>query len=136
MYNADERIKTVELTGPQAQPGPETGICEVISVSEWDELPYVFELARNQKLSFAVTASHEVDVVLCEEEAYESWVDAGLPADHPLKAILILQQGRSHSFNFRTEHDAMLVAIIINLGDENVEAVVAATVRDSMGKLC
>jgi hypothetical protein len=136
MMNADGPIKTADLDELRLQPGPETGICEVISVGGCDELPYVFELARNQRLSFSVTASHEVDVVLCAEGAYEDWVDAGLPDDHPLEAILILRHGCIHSLDFRTEEDSMLVAIVINLGEEVIEAVVAATIRDSTGKLC
>ena len=67
------------------------GICEVISVGECDELPYIFEIVGGQKLSFSLTASHEVDLVLCDEGAYDEWVDAGLPTQHPEEALLTLR---------------------------------------------
>ena len=84
------------------------GICEVISVGAFDELPYVFEINGGQKLSFSLTASHEVDLVLCDENAYDGWVDAGLQTEHPADAILTLRHACQHSLEFRPErgHDA------------------------------
>lgn len=112
------------------------GICEVISVGACDELPYVFEISGGQRLSFSLSASHEVDLVLCDERAYDEWVDSGLTNEHPLEAILMLRHDCHHSLEYRTEQDTTLVAIIVNLADRAVQSIVAANVVDSGGKLC
>ena len=112
------------------------GICEVISVGACDELPYVFEISGGQKLSFSLTASHEVDLVLCDESAYDDWVDAGLQTQHPKEALLTLRHACQHSLEFRPEQDTTLIAIIINLADCPVQSVVAANVLDSAGRPC
>ena len=112
------------------------GICEVIGVGPCDELPYVFEISGGQKLSFSLTASHEVDLVLCDESAYDDWVDDGLQTEHPANAILTLCHACQHSLEFRPELDTTLIAIIINLADRPVQSVVAANVLDSAGKPC
>jgi hypothetical protein len=124
-----------------AEPGQVTehqafGICEVISVGAYDELPYVFEISGGQRLSFSLSASHEVDLVLCDERAYDEWVDSGLTTEHPREAILMLGHDCHHSLEFRTEQDTTLVAIIVNLADRAVQSIVAANVLDSTGKLC
>ena len=110
------------------------GICEVISVGGCDELPYIFEIVGGQKLSFSLTASHEVDLVLCDEGAYDEWVDAGLQTQHPEEALLTLRHACQHSLEFRPEQDTTLIAIIINLADRPVQSVVAANVLDSAGR--
>lgn len=112
------------------------GICEVVSVSACDELPYVFEISGGQKLSFSLTASHEVDLVVCDEGAYDDWVDGGLQTQHPEEAILTLRHACQHSLEFRPEQDTTLIAIIINLADCPVQSVVAANVLDSAGRPC
>ena len=112
------------------------GICEVISVAAFDELPYVFEINGGQKLSFSLTASHEVDLVLCDESAYDNWVDGGLHTEHPADAILTLRHACQHSLEFRPEQDTTLIAIIINLAESSVQSVVAANVLDSAGRPC
>ena len=112
------------------------GICEVVSVGPWDELPYVFEISGNQKLSFSLTASHEVDLVLCDESGYDDWVDGGLQTEHPVDAILNLRHSCQHSLEFRPEQDTTLIVIIINLADRPVQSVVAASVLDSDGRPC
>ena len=58
-----------------------------------DELPYVFEISRGQTLFFSISSSHEVDLVLCEEGAYDDWVDAGFETDRPLEALLVCGMG-------------------------------------------
>src|SRR4051794_16534185 len=93
------------------------GICEVVSVGACDELPYVFEISGGQKLLFSLTACHEVDLVLCDEVAYDAWVDGGLQTEHPEEALLTLRRACKHSLDFRPEQDTTLIAIIINLGD-------------------
>jgi hypothetical protein len=70
--------------------------------------------------------------VLCEEDAYDDWIDAGLETERPLEALLVLRQGTKHSLEFMTERDSVLVAILINTAEQFVEAVVAANVLDSM----
>ena len=112
------------------------GICEVISVPPCDELPYVFEISGGQKLSFDLTASHEIDLVLCDERAYDEWVDGGLRTEHPANAILTLRHACQHSLEFKPEQDTTLIAIIINLADRPVQSVVAANVLDSAGRPC
>ncbi len=98
------------------------GICEVISVGACDELPYVFEIVGGQRLSFSLTASHEVDLVLCDESAYDKWVDGGLQTQHPDDALLTLRHACQHSLEFRPELDTTLIAIIINLAERPVQA--------------
>jgi hypothetical protein len=110
------------------------GICEVISVGPCDELPYVFEISGGHKLSFSLTASHEVDLVLCDESAYDDWVDGGLQTEHPASAILTLRHACQHSLEFRPDLDTTLIVIIINLADRPVQSVVAANVLDSAGR--
>lgn len=108
------------------------GICEVVTVPATDELPYVFEVTGGQKLVFSVSSSDEVDLVLCEEDAYDDWIDAGLETERPLEALLVLRHGTKHSLEFMAERDSVLVAILINTAEQFVEAVVAANVLDSM----
>ena len=112
------------------------GICEVISVGPCDELPYVFEISGGQKLTFSVTASHEVDLVLCDESTYDAWVDGGLQTEHPANAMVTLRHARQHSLEFRPKQDTTLIAIIINLADRAVQSIVAANVLDSAGRPC
>ena len=112
------------------------GICEVVSVGATDELPYVFELGGGHRLSFSVSSSHEINLVLCDESAYDEWVDRGLQWEHPLHTILTLRHSCQHSLEFKTDQDGTLIAILINLADRPVQAVVAANVLDSSGKPC
>ncbi len=109
-------------------------ICEVVSVDGCDELPYVFEISETQTLSFSLTASHEVDLVLCDESGYDDWVDGGFQSTHPQNALLALHHSSQHSLEFRPEQDTTLIAIIINLEDGPVQSVVAANVLSSAAK--
>ena len=106
------------------------GICEVITVAPSDELPYVFEINRGQTLYFSLSSSHTVDLVLCEEGAYDDWVDAGFETDCPLEALLVLRHGISHSLEFKPDHDTVLVAILLNYAEGAVQSIVSATVAD------
>jgi hypothetical protein len=67
-----------------------------------------------------------VDLVLCDESAYDEWVDGGLRTEHPARCILTLRHACQHSLEFRPDQDTTLIAIIINLADRPVQAVVAA----------
>jgi hypothetical protein len=116
----------LELEAPPSEEALSPGICEVISVGPCDELPYVFEISGGQKLSFSLTASHEVDLVLCDETAYDEWVDGGLQTEHPARCILTLRHACQHSLEFRPDQDTTLIAIIINLAERSAQAVVAA----------
>jgi hypothetical protein len=111
------------------------GICEVITVPASDELPYIFEISAGQKLLFSLSCSHDVDLVLCEECAYDDWVDAGFQTDRPLDALLVLRHGTSHSLEFKPESDSVLVAILINAAEQSVESVVAANILDPIVSL-
>ena len=112
------------------------GICEVVNVEPTDELPYVFEITAGQSLAFSMTASQEIDLVLCDEDAYDEWIDSGLQSEHPPEPILTLRHGCQHSLQFKSERDTTLVVILINLADVQVHAVVAASVLDSSGSPC
>jgi hypothetical protein len=115
-----------------ASDGNEFGICEVISVPAADELPYLFEISLGQTLLFSLSSSHEVDLVLCEERAYEDWVDSGFETDRPLEALLVLRHGTSHSLEFKPDHNTVLVAILLNYAEEAVESVVSAIILDQL----
>ena len=95
-----------------------------------DELPYVFEISRGQTLFFSISSSHEVDLVLCEEGAYDDWVDAGFETDRPLEALLVLRYGTNRSLEFKPDHDTVLVAILLNYAEEAVQSIVSATISD------
>ena len=127
-FNADQLFSDpwLELEQPLFDDAVAPGICEVVSVGPCDELPYVFEISGGQKLSFSLTASHEVDVVLCDEDAYDEWVDGGLQTEHPAHCIVLLRHACQHSLEFRPDGDTTLIAIIINRADVPVQAVVAA----------
>lgn len=109
------------------------GICEVVSVAAEDELPYVFELDADQRLSFSVTSTAEIDVVMCEEAAYDEWIDNGFKSEHPPDSILALRSSFDHSMEFAPKRVTTLVAILINRGDAPVDAIVGATVLDRSG---
>ena len=106
------------------------GICEVITVPPSDELPYVFEISRGQTLRFSLSSSHEVDLVLCEESAYDEWVDAGFETDCPLEALLVLRHGTSHSLEFKPDHETVLVVILLNYAEGAVQSIVSAGIAD------
>jgi hypothetical protein len=127
-FNLDRYLSDsgLELEPPLSDEALSPGICEVISVGACDELPYVFEISGGQKLSFSLTASHEVDLVLCDENAYDEWVDGGLQTEHPEHYILMLRHASQHSVEFRPDQDTTLIAIIINLADCPVQSIVAA----------
>ena len=127
-FNADQLFSDpwLELEQPLFDDAVAPGICEVVSVGPCDELPYVFELTGGQKLSFSLTASHEVDLVLCDEDAYDEWVDGGLQTEHPVCCILALRHACQHSMEFRPNEDATVIVIIINIADRPVQSVVAA----------
>ena len=127
-FNADQLFSDprLELEQPLFDDAVAPGICEVVSVGPCDELPYVFEINGGQKLSFSLTASDEVDLVLCDEGAYDEWVDGGLQTEHPAHCILALRHACQHAIEFRPECDMMLIAIIINLSDCPVQSAVAA----------
>src|SRR5438128_1351250 len=113
-------------SGPKVAENGAFGICEVITVPACDELPYVFEISGGQKLLFSLTSSHELDVVLCDEWAYDDWIDNGFESNNPLEALLILRHGTSHSLEFKPEGNRVLVAILVNSAEQSVDAVVAA----------
>ena len=125
-----ERAEACLIT--KSRPADESGfgICEVITVPPSDELPYVFEINRGQTLYFSLSSSHPVDLVLCEESAYDDWVDAGFETDCPLEALLVLRHEISRSLEFKPDHNIVLVAILLNCGEEAVQSIVSATVAD------
>lgn len=131
-FNAEQLFSDpwLEVEQPLFDDVATPGICEVVSVGPCDELPYVFEVSGGQKLSFSLTASHEVDLVLCDEEAYDEWVDGGLETEHPTQCILMLRHACQHSLEFRPDRHKTLIAIVINLANRPVQSIVAARLPD------
>jgi hypothetical protein len=125
-----ERAEACLITNLRPADESEFGICEVITVPPSDELPYVFEISRGQTLYFSLSSSHAIDLVLCEESAYDDWVDAGFETDCPLEALLVLRHGISHSLEFKPDHDTVLVAILLNYSDRAVQSIVSAAIAD------
>src|SRR5262245_52136489 len=93
------------------------GVCEVVSVPASDELPYFFEMKAGQRLVMSLSASAEIDVVLCKESAYDDWIDSGMRSEHPSNAILMSRLSQRHSFEYRAPQNGNFLVVLINLSD-------------------
>lgn len=129
----DPDLQGAEYPRISASNPPEDGIgiCEVVTVPPKDDVPYVFEISQGERLLFNVTASLAFDVVLCSETAYDDWVDAEFETHQPLEALLVLRDAKTHSFEFKPDHDVVLVAILFNFSDAALESIVLTNVRKS-----
>jgi hypothetical protein len=119
------------LCHPDSDPPPEDagdGIWEVVTVPSADELPYVFELTAGQRLSVSLSASANIDLVLCDEAAYDCWLDSGLETEHPPNPLLALRPAEHHSLEYKAANAGSHILVLINLADAPVDVVVAATI--------
>lgn len=106
------------------------GICEIATIPESDELPYVFEVSRDQVLSFSFLADAEVSLTLCKEEDYDAWVDSGFCTNQPAGFEVHLQPSQTSSVEFRAKEPGCLIAVLVNLHAQSASVMVAATLSD------
>jgi len=126
---ACEPLCTPCQTGePLLGPKHHDGILEVITIPRRDELPYVFELQRGQRLSVSTLASANLHLALCTDSAYDCWIDSGMPGLAPDECLVKVWDSPKHSLQFVPPASGAYLVVLVNSSDATVEVVVAATV--------
>lgn len=120
----------IRLAGGCGEPQDEPdGICEVITVPAMDELPYAFELQAGETLSANITSEHPFDLMLCDDDVYDVWMDDGMPTPLPHPSH-VYQTGQStHTISFRPVRRGHYILLLLNPSEEPIEVVFNAKTR-------
>jgi hypothetical protein len=89
-------------------------ICEAITLPAYDELPYIFELRRNEPLEFTLRSDTPVDVLLCSAADYELWVDSGYDPETALLVHLEAEDVLAHTLRFIAPSDGEYAVVLMN----------------------
>jgi hypothetical protein len=89
-------------------------ICEAITLSAYDELPYVFELQQNEILEFTVRSDTPVDILLCNMADYERWVDSGYDPEIALLVHLEAEDVLAHTLQFTAPQAGEYTVLLMN----------------------
>jgi hypothetical protein len=76
---ADRKTQvTAQNSYPQVVPGSGRSslICEVVTLSPEQHLPYVFELRKKEVLEFMLASNVPIDVLFCKMDDYDAWMEA------------------------------------------------------------
>ena len=89
-------------------------ICEAITLPAYGELPYVFELQRNEHLEFTMRSDRPVDVLLCNAADYERWVDSGYDPEVALLVHVEAEDVLAHTLRFIAPRAGEYVVLLMN----------------------
>lgn len=109
----------------QIEPATAECILEVLTIPAFEEMPWLFEMVRGQKLSVSAIASHEIDVVVCAEHDYDEWVESGMETDRPEYGFLESRRSNQHVLHFRSPANGLIVVLIVNPGSTDVEVAIS-----------
>jgi hypothetical protein len=122
----DDRRRLVPIPQlDQIEPTTVECILEVLTIPAFDEMPWLFDMERGQKLSVSVIASHEIDVVVCAEHDYDEWVESGMETDRPEYGFLESSRSIQHVLHFRSPSNGLIVVLIVNPGSTDVEVAIS-----------
>jgi hypothetical protein len=89
-------------------------ICEAITLPAYDEIPYMFELKRNEPFEFAFCSDVPIDVLLCSADDYESWVDSGYDPEIALLVHLEAEDVLAYTLRFIVPQDGEYAVVLMN----------------------
>lgn len=86
-------------------------ILEAVNLVAGRDLVYAFELRRGDRLTVAISASHNVDLTLCTFANYERWLDSPEQVDE-IEAIEAMDGVTSLEWAFQSPRDEEIVLLI------------------------
>jgi hypothetical protein len=89
-------------------------ICEAVTLSANEELPYVFELQQNELLEFTLRSDTPVDVLLSNMADYERWIDSGYDPEIALLVHLEAEDVLAHSLRFTAPQAGEYAVLLMN----------------------
>jgi hypothetical protein len=101
------------------------GIVEIVTIAALEEFPWLFEMARGDRLAISLMASQSVDVVICAEGDYDAWVEGGMATDRPVFGFLESNSANRHSLQIRSPIDGLLVVLVVNPNATEVEVAIS-----------
>jgi hypothetical protein len=104
------------------------GICEVITIPPADELSYSFELQAGQGLQVSVTSECALEILICEDDDYEDWIDSGSPTRLPERFHLYEGLEETHSLHFVPPAHGYYTVLLVNPWEEPLDAAFIAKV--------
>jgi hypothetical protein len=107
-------------------PAATEGICELVTVPACDELPYVFELKRGERLAFSLAATANISVVLCDEPAYDEWLDSGLRSEVPADCYVVSRETKRHALSFVAPLKGVFLVVLVNAQASPADVAVTA----------
>lgn len=120
----------IRLAGGCGEPQDEPdGICEVITVPAMDELPYAFEIQAGETLNANITSEHPFDLMLCDNDAYDAWIDGGMSTPLPYPCHLIQTDRSTHTVSFKPAERGHYILLLLNPSEEPIEVAFNAKTR-------
>jgi hypothetical protein len=101
------------------------GIVEIVTIPAFEELPWLFEMRRGDRLSISLMASQAVDVVICAESDYDAWMDAGMETDRPEFGFLESSGAIQHGLQIRSPIEGLLAVLVVNPNATEVEVAIS-----------
>lgn len=100
------------------------GILEIVTIAAFEELPWLFEMARGDRLAISLMASQSVDVVVCAEADYDAWVEGGMVTDRPVFGFLESNGASRHCLQIRSPIDGLLLVLVVNPSATEVDVAI------------
>jgi hypothetical protein len=103
---------------------PLSFICELIRLAAYDEIPYVFELEKNERLEFIMRSDAPVDVLLCNMENYWRWVDSGYSLEFALTVYTEVVDVLAYTVRFTAPVAGDYAVLVMNWTDHAADVAV------------
>jgi hypothetical protein len=92
-------------------------ICEAVTLAAYDELAYIFDLARDELLEFTIFSDTPIDVSLCSAANYHQWVESGYDPEIGHTVHVASEDVLAHSVRFRADQPGEFAVILMNWTD-------------------
>ena len=96
------------------RPAPQALICEAITLPAYDEMPYAFDLEREELLEFTLRSDVPIDVLLCNAGDYDRWVDSGYDPEIALLVHLEAEDVLAYTLRFAAPIPGEYVVLLMN----------------------
>ena len=95
----------------------ENFMCEAITLGACDDLPYLFELEPDERLDLVVSSNLPIDVVVCDLEDFEHWVDSGYDPEIELPVYCEFEDVTVRTLTFNAPHRGEYAVVLMNWTD-------------------
>ena len=111
---SDEATNQHQITSEPRGKSPTALICEAITLAAYDELPYIFDLEKDELLEFSLRSDIPIDVLLCNADDYDRWVDSGYDPEIALSVHLEAEDVMAHALRFTAPLAGEYAVLLMN----------------------